>query len=228
MVFWFLSDFLIFATIARKIMVEGCFRIKSEHGHHVQHCSWLIFLFADLPLFRLPETSHVESPSVFFFILRLVDWVILRFPGTPFFVHQRLKTCIFKKSILLLTHLGLHCHMRSFSSYSQQGLLSSCSAWVSPCGILSCYGAWTLEFELSVKTLSRHRLSVSMACGVLTTWTGIKIMSPTLPGGFSTTGPAGESWKLIFVHLSFLRRHDRHHQNHFQCWHERYNQIPAF
>ena len=113
--------------------------------------------------------SHLESPSALFFNLRLVDWVILRFSGTPFFVHLRLKTCIFKKSILLLAVLGLHCHMRSFSSYSQWGLLSSCSAWVSPCGDFSCYGAWTLEFELSVKMLSRHRLSVSMTCGILTT-----------------------------------------------------------
>ena len=125
---WFLN----FCYHSWKIMVEVCFRIKSEHGPHVQHCSWLIFLFPDLPLFQLPETSHLKSLSFFFFNLRLVDWVILRFPGTSFFVHLRLKTCIFKIFILFLAVLGLCCHMRSFSSCSRWrgmgwggGLLSS-------------------------------------------------------------------------------------------------------
>ena len=119
--------FLNFCYHSQKIMVEGCFRIKSEHGPHAQHCSWLIFLFPDLPLFRLPETSHLERLSFFFFNLRLEDWVILRFPGTSFFVRLRLKTCIFKIFILFLAVLGLCFHLRSFSSYSQWGLLSSCS-----------------------------------------------------------------------------------------------------
>ena len=143
---WFLN----FCYHSQKIMVEVCFRIKSEHVPHVQHCSWLIFLFPDLPLFRLPETSHLESLSFFFFNMRLVDWVILRFPGTSFFVHLRLKTCILKIFILFLAVLGLRCHMWSFSSCSQRREASlQCSAWDSPCGDFSCYGAWALEFELS-------------------------------------------------------------------------------
>ena len=44
---------------------------------------------------------------------------------------------------LFLAALGLHCCTRAFSSCSEQGLLSSCYAWVSPCASFSC-GAWAL------------------------------------------------------------------------------------
>ena len=40
-----------------------------------------------------------------------------------------------------LSVLGLHCCMWVFSSGSEWGLLSSCSAWTSHCGSFSCWGA---------------------------------------------------------------------------------------
>ena len=42
---------------------------------------------------------------------------------------------------LFLAALGLRCYLRAFSSYGDQGLLSSCGARASHCGDFSCWGA---------------------------------------------------------------------------------------
>ena len=42
---------------------------------------------------------------------------------------------------LFLAALGLQCCLRAFSSYGDQGLLSSCGARASHCGGFSCCGA---------------------------------------------------------------------------------------
>ena len=47
--------------------------------------------------------------------------------------------------IHLLAVLGFHCCTRAFSSFGKQGLPSSCVAWASHCGDLSCCGARALE-----------------------------------------------------------------------------------
>ena len=50
-----------------------------------------------------------------------------------------------RKRHLFLVALDLHCCMQAFSSCSEQGLLSSCSARASHCSGLSCWAAWALE-----------------------------------------------------------------------------------
>ena len=64
------------------------------------------------------------------------------------------KKKIFFFTYLFLAALGLHCCTSFcfvlfcfvlFSSYSKQGLLSSCSAWASHYGGFSCCGAQALE-----------------------------------------------------------------------------------
>ena len=42
---------------------------------------------------------------------------------------------------LFLAALGLHCHLRAFCSYGDQGPLSSRGARASHCGGFSCCGA---------------------------------------------------------------------------------------
>ena len=44
--------------------------------------------------------------------------------------------------------------------------------------------------------LAAHRLSCSMACGILVPWPGTEPMSPALPGRLLTTGPPGKSLNL--------------------------------
>ena len=45
---------------------------------------------------------------------------------------------------LFLVVLGLHGYLQIFSSYGEQGLLSSCGAQASPCGGFSRCRAWAL------------------------------------------------------------------------------------
>ena len=45
---------------------------------------------------------------------------------------------------LFLIVLGPHCCVQIFSSYGEQGLLSSCGAQASHCGGFSCCTAWAL------------------------------------------------------------------------------------
>ena len=51
---------------------------------------------------------------------------------------------LLKNIYLCLAALGLHCCTRAFSSYNEQGLLSSCGAWASHCGGFFCFRAQAL------------------------------------------------------------------------------------
>ena len=104
-------------------------------------------------------------------------------------------------STLYLIALGLHCCLVFFSSCSEQGLLSSCGAQVSPCGGFSyCWswavghegfsscGSWALEYRLN-------------SCGEWTLllcsmWNlpgpEIEPVSTALAGGFFTMEPPGK------------------------------------
>ena len=53
-------------------------------------------------------------------------------PEASFYLFIYVCMCLF------LAALGLCCYKRAFSSWGEQGLLSSCSAWVSLCGGFSC------------------------------------------------------------------------------------------
>ena len=50
---------------------------------------------------------------------------------------------------LFLAVLGLHCCAQAVSSYSEQGLLSSCGAPASHGGGFSCYGVQALGHKLN-------------------------------------------------------------------------------
>ena len=66
---------------------------------------------------------------------------------------------------LFLAVLSLHCYVRAFSSYSQCGLLSSCSAWASHCGGSSCCVLQAPGHTGSA--VVAHGLSCSAACRIL-------------------------------------------------------------
>ena len=66
--------------------------------------------------------------------------------------------------LLLLAVVGLHCYMQAFSSCSDQGLYSSCSAWASHCSGFSCWRARALECMGSL--VVAHGLSCPMTCGI--------------------------------------------------------------
>ena len=55
----------------------------------------------------------------------------------------------FNLLIYILAVLGSHYRVQAFSSCSERGLLSSCSAQVSHCSGFSCFGTWALECGLS-------------------------------------------------------------------------------
>ena len=89
----------------------------------------------------------------------------------------------------------------AFSSCGEQGLLSSCGAWVSQCGGFSCWGAQTLGTWASV--VEAHGLSSYGAwaqsprsmCNLPEP--GIKPMSPALADGFLSSIPPEESLDSI-------------------------------
>ena len=106
---------------------------------------------------------------------------------------------------LFLTVLGLCCCSKAFSDCGEQGLLSSCSAWVSHCGGFSCCRTWALDTWFSVVT----------ACGLLwhtglvaprhveSSCTRVKPLSLALVGGFLTSEPPWKS--CILFHYRFLQ-----------------------
>ena len=94
---------------------------------------------------------------------------------------------------------------RLFCSCEQQGLLSSCSAWVSHCGGFSCCGAWTLGcvgFSSCGSQALEHRFNSCGAWAQLlrSMWDlpgpGIKLMSLALAGRFFTTELPGRPIKI--------------------------------
>ena len=87
--------------------------------------------------------------------------------------------------------------MRTLSSYSNWGLLSSCGTWTSHCGGFFCWEAQTIEHGL-------HGLSCSVACGILVPRPGIELMSPAWAGGFLTTGPPVKSLCVWFYASTIL------------------------
>ena len=84
--------------------------------------------------------------------------------------------------------LGLSCGTRGLR----------CGAWaslVAVLGLLSSCGTQALEREGPVVVV--HGLSCPVACGILVPRPGIEPLSPSLEGGFLTSGPPGKS--LLFV-----------------------------
>ena len=73
-----------------------------------------------------------------------------------------------------------------FSSFREQGLLSSCGAWASHCGGFSCCGAQTLGSRASA--VVAHGISCFTAREI---GPGIEPVSPTLADRFLITGPPG-------------------------------------
>ena len=93
---------------------------------------------------------------------------------------------LFFLNFLCLAVLDLSCCTRAFSSWGEQGLLSSCSACTSCCGVFSYYGAQILD---SVP----RGLSCPRACGMFLH----QVLNPVpcigRQIGFSPTGPQGKS-----------------------------------
>ena len=93
--------------------------------------------------------------------------------------------------------LGLHCCVRAFSSYGEQGILSSFGARVSRCSGSSCCGAWApgrMGFSsFGTQALLPH-------CVWNLPRPGTEPMSPALAAEFLTTGPWRNSrlwgWQL--------------------------------
>ena len=109
---------------------------------------------------------------------------------------------------LFLVSLGLCWCTRAFSSFGEQGLLSSCGAQVSHCGGFSCFkaqalghagftncGLWAQYLQLTGSRVLAHELWCmgSVAHGL---WhlpePGIKLVFLALQGGFLTTGSPGK------------------------------------
>ena len=98
---------------------------------------------------------------------------------------------------LFLTVLGLHCCVQAFSSYGEQGILSSFEERLSHCLGFSYCGAWALGYvgfsSFSTQALLPH-------CVWKLPRSGMEPMSPALAGEFLTTGPRRNSglwgWQL--------------------------------
>ena len=69
--------------------------------------------------------------------------------------------------------------------------LQHAGSFVVACGLLSSCGTRAPEYVGSVVAVCR--LSCPVACGILVPGPGIESASPALEGGFSTTGPPGQS-----------------------------------
>ena len=121
---------------------------------------------------------------------------------------SHLLLCIYLCIYLFLAVLGLCCFARIFSGYSEQGLLSSCSAWACYCGGFSCCRVQALEHggfsrcsmwgqQLQLLGLE-HRLDRCGAWAQLLhgSWglprSEIKPVSPAVAGEFFTTEPPGK------------------------------------
>ena len=119
---------------------------------------------------------------------------------------------LFKKIILFLAVLGLHCYAWAFSSSSKWGLLCSCGVQASHCGGFSCCRAWALGPRASVVQLmglivvawgSRERAQWLWCTGLVAPsmsdlpGPGIKPVSPALARSFFTTGPPEKSQKFL-------------------------------
>ena len=84
-----------------------------------------------------------------------------------------------------LAVLSLRYYTWAFSSYDEQGLLSSCGVRAPHCSGFSGCGAWTPEHRLQW-LWCRGLVACSMSNFL---GPGIELMSPALAGGFSTTEP---------------------------------------
>ena len=80
------------------------------------------------------------------------------------FVYQVSPVSLCKRCYLVLAALCLCRCVRTFSSCSERGPLSSCSAWASHCSGFSCCRVWTLGRSDSVVLV--HWLGCFMVCGV--------------------------------------------------------------
>ena len=91
--------------------------------------------------------------------------------------------------IIILAALGLHRCSRAFSSFVEQGLLSSCRAWACLCCGFSCCGAWALGHT----GFSGCGTQTQLLCG---TWDlfgpGSEAMCSALEDRLLTPGPPGK------------------------------------
>ena len=86
-----------------------------------------------------------------------------------------------------------------YMSCKYMGVGHSCSTWdlllrgmdspVVACGLSSC----------GLSVVPAHRLSCSMACGILVPQPGMELASPVLQGGFLTPGSPGKSHLWLFL-----------------------------
>ena len=100
--------------------------------------------------------------------------------------------------LTIMAALGLGCCLQSFSSCSEQGLLSSCGAQVSPWrGFSPCGGQ---VVELRCFSLAVCGLSCSEACVIVPD-------QGSLAGGFFTTEPLGKPPGSLYQKLSLHKQH---------------------
>ena len=88
------------------------------------------------------------------------------------------------------------------SGCSEQGLLSSCGVWASHCSGFSCCRARAAALRVSSCSMQ----ALLLHCMWDLPGAGIRSVSPTLAGGFLTTGPPGKSkhWFLCYRELALF------------------------
>ena len=184
-------------------LLQGIFPTQGSNSG-LLHCRQILY-----------QLSHKESP-------RKLEWVAYPFSsGSSWPRNQTELSCIagrfftnwaMREAIpyyyYLLAALGLHCCARAFSSYSEQGLLSNCSAWACHCSDFTCCRAQALEcMRFSSRdtwapgygsVVVAHRLNSPTAHGMVPDQ-GLNLLTPALAGGFLTTGPPGKSLKYFDV-----------------------------
>ena len=104
---------------------------------------------------------------------------------------------------LFCAALDLRCYHRLLSSFSEQGLLPSCSAWVSHCSGCSRCGARALGAQASVAVV--HGLSCPAAWGFPKP--GVKPVSPAFGRQLLNSCTAREARKRLLL-FSFITSKD--------------------
>ena len=100
--------------------------------------------------------------------------------------------------VLFLVSLGLCCCIRAFSSYDEQGLLSSCGLRASHCGGFSCCRAQASDVRARASLVEPHNMYNLPG-------PGIEPQFPALAGRFLTTGPSGKSLHMYFYFSTCLQ-----------------------
>ena len=151
--------------------------------------------------FFLWEISPTQGSNPCLLCLLCCRWILylLSHQGSLFM-------CLFN---LLLAALDLCCCMWAFSSCSEWGLLSSCSAWASDCSSFSC-GTQAPECRLSS---CGARVYLPQSMWDLPRW-GIE--PAALTGIFLTIGPPRKSqWRCFLICLFFNLKEPSHWMQHW-------------